>query len=43
MVCLYKTMPNKNGTPSIYPDEVAVKFDPGKETVNLGEALFLKE
>jgi hypothetical protein len=43
MVCLYKSLPNRNGTPSNYPDLVAVKFDPGKETANLGEALFLKE
>jgi hypothetical protein len=43
MVCLYRAQPPKNGQPQLFPDEVAVKFDPGKETANLGETLWLKE
>jgi hypothetical protein len=42
MVCLYKSMPDKFGRPSNYPDYVAVKFDNGKDTINK-EATFLKE
>jgi hypothetical protein len=40
---LYKTNPPRNGEKSPFPDWVAVKFDPGQETNNMGETLWLKD
>ena len=41
VVCLYESLPQKDGT-LLYPEQVAVKFDPTNETVNLKETLWLK-
>ncbi len=41
MTCLYKSQPHKTG--KIFPDEVAVKFDPTTDTANLKETLFLRD
>ena len=43
IVALYRSNPPNNGQNSPFPDEVAVKFDPGQETNNLTETLWLKE
>ncbi len=42
VVCLYRSIPPKNNQP-IYPELVAVKFDPTTETNNLTETLWLKD
>jgi hypothetical protein len=41
-VCLYESLPQKDGT-LLYPEQVAVKFDPTNETANLKETLWLKD
>ena len=42
MVCLYQSMPPKNDSQPLYPELVAVKFDPSTETANLTETLWLR-
>ena len=42
MVCLYETKQPNDISKSIYPQYVAVKFDPSTETANLTETLWLK-
>jgi hypothetical protein len=42
VVCLYKSQPQRDGS-LMFPEQVAVKFDPTTDTANLTETLFLKD
>ena len=42
VVCLYKSKIQKDGK-MLFPELVAVKFDPTAETANLKETLWLKD
>ena len=42
VVCLYKSKVQRDGS-MLFPELVAVKFDPSNETANLKETLWLKD
>ena len=42
VVCLYRSKVQRDGS-MLFPELVAVKFDPSNETANLKETLWLKD